>query len=58
MVCVLTYSESDSIICRVLRVVRLKQNVRFSFSTRNGVERLREGKGILPPNTDVGYEPK
>ncbi|XP_037542202.1 probable tRNA N6-adenosine threonylcarbamoyltransferase, mitochondrial [Nematolebias whitei] len=24
----------------------------------NGVERLREGKGILPPNVDVFYEPK
>lgn len=24
----------------------------------NGVERLREGKGILPPNVDVSYEPK
>ncbi|XP_037645857.1 probable tRNA N6-adenosine threonylcarbamoyltransferase, mitochondrial [Sebastes umbrosus] len=24
----------------------------------NGVERLREGKGILPPNVDVRYEPK
>ncbi|XP_073329875.1 tRNA N6-adenosine threonylcarbamoyltransferase, mitochondrial [Pagrus major] len=24
----------------------------------NGVERLREGKGILPPNVDVCYEPK
>ncbi|KAG7240509.1 hypothetical protein INR49_026793 [Caranx melampygus] len=24
----------------------------------NGVERLREGKGILPPNADVFYEPK
>ncbi|XP_045909273.1 probable tRNA N6-adenosine threonylcarbamoyltransferase, mitochondrial [Micropterus dolomieu] len=24
----------------------------------NGVERLREGKGILPPNVDVYYEPK
>nr|XP_046259978.1 probable tRNA N6-adenosine threonylcarbamoyltransferase, mitochondrial isoform X2 [Scatophagus argus] len=24
----------------------------------NGVERLREGKGILPPNVDVHYEPK
>ncbi|XP_037136466.1 probable tRNA N6-adenosine threonylcarbamoyltransferase, mitochondrial isoform X2 [Syngnathus acus] len=24
----------------------------------NGVERLREGKGILPPNADVSYQPK
>ncbi|TDH07194.1 hypothetical protein EPR50_G00121140 [Perca flavescens] len=24
----------------------------------NGVERLREGKGILPPDVDVSYEPK
>ncbi|XP_041857357.1 probable tRNA N6-adenosine threonylcarbamoyltransferase, mitochondrial isoform X2 [Melanotaenia boesemani] len=24
----------------------------------NGVERLREGKGILPPHVDVRYEPK
>ncbi|XP_072252604.1 tRNA N6-adenosine threonylcarbamoyltransferase, mitochondrial [Leuresthes tenuis] len=24
----------------------------------NGVERLREGKGILPPNVNVNYEPK
>ncbi|XP_077473111.1 tRNA N6-adenosine threonylcarbamoyltransferase, mitochondrial isoform X1 [Stigmatopora argus] len=24
----------------------------------NGVERLREGKGILPPHADVSYEPK
>ncbi|XP_058510804.1 tRNA N6-adenosine threonylcarbamoyltransferase, mitochondrial [Solea solea] len=24
----------------------------------NGVERLREGKGILPPDVDVRYEPK
>uniref|UniRef100_A0A3Q1BV87 N(6)-L-threonylcarbamoyladenine synthase n=1 Tax=Amphiprion ocellaris TaxID=80972 RepID=A0A3Q1BV87_AMPOC len=24
----------------------------------NGLERLREGKGILPPNVDVCYEPK
>ncbi|XP_051937899.1 tRNA N6-adenosine threonylcarbamoyltransferase, mitochondrial [Hippocampus zosterae] len=24
----------------------------------NGVERLREGKGILPPDADVSYEPK
>ncbi|XP_041663215.1 probable tRNA N6-adenosine threonylcarbamoyltransferase, mitochondrial isoform X2 [Cheilinus undulatus] len=24
----------------------------------NGVERLREGKGILPPNVDVCFEPK
>lgn len=24
----------------------------------NGVERLREGKGILPPNVDICYEPK
>lgn len=24
----------------------------------NGVERLREGRGVLPPSVDVGYEPK
>ncbi|XP_054643464.1 tRNA N6-adenosine threonylcarbamoyltransferase, mitochondrial isoform X3 [Dunckerocampus dactyliophorus] len=24
----------------------------------NGVERLREGTGILPPNADISYEPK
>lgn len=29
-----------------------------SFYFRNGVERLREGIGILPPNVDVCYEPK
>lgn len=28
------------------------------FPPRNGVERLREGKGILPPNVSVLYEPK
>lgn len=34
-------------------------NVHFSFlPSRNGVERLREGKGILPPNVDVCYQPK
>lgn len=30
----------------------------FFSSQRNGVERLREQRGILPPNVDVSYEPK
>lgn len=52
--CILTFSLNWS---RFIRHVSRTTSF-FSPLLRNGVERLREQRGILPPNVDVRYEPK
>ncbi|CAJ1078717.1 probable tRNA N6-adenosine threonylcarbamoyltransferase%2C mitochondrial [Xyrichtys novacula] len=61
---------SNQYIRKVLNIIAEKEGVSMlcppaKFCTDNGVmiawngvERLREGKGILPPSVDVPYEPK